>query len=104
MTAIDYAVLAVALFFAGSWTLGVLIRPNLRLKATIVTIVLWWAEIGTAIFSAMDALHLLWLMPASLFGPSMLAAAQLQRSYRVSMPMIFTVSAALVSAALFALS
>ena len=70
MAYLHWAVLAIALFFAGSWTLAVAFRRDFRLKSTLVTMPFWWAFIACAFTGIINALHLLWLMPLALFVPS----------------------------------
>lgn len=64
-----YVLWAAVLFFAGSWTLGLLMNPRMRLKSTIVTVLYWWICIGFAATSQFSPWHLLWLMPLSLVVP-----------------------------------
>jgi hypothetical protein len=57
------------LFFSGTWTIGLITQPNMRMKNTIVTVVYWWIEIFLAYQSSYDVVHLLWLMPLSMAVP-----------------------------------
>lgn len=77
-----YVVWAAALFFAVSWTLGIAVRPDFRLKSTIVTLVLWWAAIGLAAVT-FSAWHLLWLMPLAVFVPASIMQSMLASAGRV---------------------
>ncbi len=64
MEIMDIIILVVALFFAGSWTFGLLSTPNTA-PSTKVTVLYWWIEILIAFLDGYSALHLLWLMPIS---------------------------------------
>ena len=64
-----YALWAIVLFFVGSWTLGLLLNPKMRMRSTVVTVVYWWISIGLATTSSFSPWHLLWLMPVSLVVP-----------------------------------
>lgn len=64
---LSYATAAVAIFFAGSWTLGVLTNPEYRLKATVAGLVCWWVLLSASYGAAFHILHLWWLFPASMF-------------------------------------
>ena len=71
MEIMDIIILVVALFFAGSWTFGLLSTPNTT-PPTKVTVLYWWIEILIAFLDGYSALHLLWLMPLSIFVPTIL--------------------------------
>ena len=60
---------AIALFFAASWTFGLIVRPDYRLKNTVVTVAYWWLEISIVYFAGLHPAHLLWLMPLALIVP-----------------------------------
>ena len=64
-----YVIWIVALFFSISWSLGLFVQPNLRLKSTIVTLVYWWLIIGIVFLLEFSVYHLIWLMPLALFVP-----------------------------------
>ena len=86
-----YVVWAAALFFAVSWTIGVAIRPDFRLKPTIVTLCLWWASISLAAFSY-SPWHLLWLMPIAVFIPAAIMQSMLASAGRVKLLGLFITS------------
>ncbi len=65
MEIMDIIILVVALFFAGSWTFGLLSTPNTA-PSTKVIVLYWWIEILIAFLDGYSALHLLWLMPLSM--------------------------------------
>jgi hypothetical protein len=67
-----YIVWIAALFFAGSWTFGLIYSPRDRIGSTIVTVILWWVAIALAASGVFSAWHLLWLFPASLLAPALL--------------------------------
>ena len=67
MAWLNYATAAIAVFFAGSWTLGVLVNPEFRLKSTVSGIVCWWALLWASYGAVFHILHLWWLFPAAMF-------------------------------------
>jgi hypothetical protein len=70
MAAFAYITWGAALFFAVTWTAGLMLRPDFRLKSTIATITLWWLWIALAALRVISVFHLLWLMPLSLLVPT----------------------------------
>jgi len=99
---LKYFVWAAAFFFAGSWTFGLVHRPDFRLKSTICTLVFWWAEIGLALAGAYSHFHLLWLMPLSIFVPTwamLTDLANFARGPRTSISSILIKSAFILSPA-----
>lgn len=68
----SYIVWGLVLFFAGSWTFGFIIRPDFRLKSTMVTLIYWWTFIGLVFLLDLSVYHLLWLMPLALIIPGCL--------------------------------
>ena len=64
MTFLHYIVWGAALFFASGWTLALFLRP--LHKAYLAIVIVWWVEIICAA-TFLNVLHLLWLMPLSLF-------------------------------------
>ena len=68
----DWLVFGIAFFFAGSWTFGLSIRPDMRLKSTVVTVILWWPLIASAFLELFPSFALLWLMPLALLIPAFL--------------------------------
>ena len=73
----SYIVWGLVLFFAGSWTFGLIVRPDFRLKPTVVTLIYWWGFIGLVFLSDISVYHLLWLMPLSLFIPAVLMQVEI---------------------------
>jgi hypothetical protein len=67
---------AVVLFFAVSWTYGAVRYEQYRLKATIVSMALWWIEIFISATGAFLVFHLIWLMPLSLMVPLPISSAE----------------------------
>ena len=100
MEILHWAVGGLALFFAGSWTLGVAMRPNMRLKSTLVTIALWWALIAGTFAGAINAFHLLWLMPLALVVPSFVMMLGITRGGFPTM-LIAALSATVLGGAVF---
>lgn len=75
---LNYATAAVALFFAGSWTLGVFVNPEFRLKSTVAGLVSWWMLLLAVYGQTFHMLHLWWLFPASMFiGQMVMQAAMM---------------------------
>jgi hypothetical protein len=81
MNALWYLAWAVALFFAGSWAFGLVIRPDYRLKSTVATVLFWWIEIATLFVSGVSVFHLLWLMPISLLLPMFIMLGDLRAAF-----------------------
>ena len=77
-----YAVWAVALFFAATWTFGLVVNPKSRLKATVAAIAIWWLLIAATALSSLSALHLVWLMPVSLLACGIVQQAGVARDFR----------------------
>ncbi len=57
MEYVEYVLWGLSLFFAGSWTFGLLIRPSYRLKNTVVTVVYWWVAIALVYLGELSPLH-----------------------------------------------
>jgi hypothetical protein len=74
-----YFTYAAALFFAGSWTFGVLTRPEFRLKSTVSAIVYWWLFILAAFLGWYSPFHLWWLMPATLIVMTGISGAMMRQ-------------------------
>jgi len=79
MTYLKVAVWVVALFFAGAWSFGLIVDPRKRIKATVVTVGLWWILMVFPALGAFNVLHLLWLMPLALIVPGGIQAGHVQR-------------------------
>lgn len=73
------AALWVAIFFAASWTIGLIVSTRNRLPSNIVTVGLWWLQITLAFVGGYGYLHLLWLMPLALFIPYAISMGHMQR-------------------------
>lgn len=69
MVVLKYIAWGLAFFFAGTWAIGILHKPEFRLKSNIVTVLFWWIEIGLAGLGFYSVLHLFWIMPLSLVMP-----------------------------------
>lgn len=80
---------AVVLFFALSWTFGVIRHQQFRLKATVVSMVFWWIEIFIAMAGGFVVFHLLWLMPVSLIVPMQVGNADQLKAPPGSVARIF---------------
>ena len=57
----------VVLYFAITWTLGVVRHEQYRLKSTVASIALWWIDIILVFFGSFTVYHLSWVMPLTLF-------------------------------------
>jgi hypothetical protein len=77
MTALTYITWGAVLFFAVTWTAGLLLRPDFRLKSTVATIILWWLWIALAACRVISVFHLVWLMPLSLLVPTGVMAEEI---------------------------
>ncbi|MCF7545307.1 hypothetical protein [Pseudomonas petrae] len=60
------AVWVVVLFFAVSWTVGMLVSPQHRMKSTIAALAHWWISIAVIGATGISVYHLLWMMPLAL--------------------------------------
>src|SRR5262245_3537688 len=96
MTIFSYVVWGAAFFFAGSWTFGLAVRPDFRLKSTIASLIFWWLEIALAIFGLFSHFHLLWLMPLSILLPGAVMQTEIRTSLASSVPTIFLKSSLLI--------
>ncbi len=99
----SYIVWGLVLFFAGSWTFGLVVRPDFRLKSTIVTLIYWWAFIGLVFLSDLSVYHLLWLMPLALIIPGVLMQTEISTKLRANVGSIFIKSLFLIGPAVGAL-
>ena len=98
-----YIVWGLVLFFAGSWTFGLVARPDFRLKSTIVTLIYWWGFIGLVFLSGLSVYHLLWLMPLALIIPGVLMQTEISTKLRANVGSIFIKSLFLIGPAVGAL-
>ena len=104
MVILKYIAWGLALFFAGSWTFNLSIRPDLRLKSHVVAIIIWWTEIVLAALGKYSVFHLFWLMPISLYIPQVVQLAEFKRRFaHAPIAVIFVKSAIPVALALAAL-
>ena len=67
----NYAIWALAIFLAGSWTFGLVVSPRNRIGSTIVTVILWWLLLVTSFSGDLPAWHLLYAFPAALLLPAL---------------------------------
>lgn len=72
----EYATWAVALFFAATWTFGLVMSPRNRNGSNILTVMLWWVAIALAFAGSFSVFHLLWVFPVSLILPALLLAGR----------------------------
>ncbi len=98
MEYLEYIVLGIALFFAGSWTLLLIKRPNSRVRSTIVTVMYWWLAIGLCGF--FSVFHLLWFMPLAAFTPMIIMIGSYKFGYQNSVLSIFIKSLLVLGSAL----
>jgi len=68
MVYFNYFIIAVAVFFAFGWTLGVLTRPTPR--GTLGVVISWWICVLYALYYNHFAFHLIWIMPAIVYANS----------------------------------
>ena len=101
MELIRWVIVAVAIFFAGGWLFGLVVRREFRLRSTIVAVVYWWIGIGLAVANAISVFHLLWFMPLVLivtmviwkFGLSLSFRSELLDSnFGFSVPQLFVLA------------
>lgn len=70
-----YITIAVAVFFAGGWALGLVLSARNRTGSNILAVCVWWALLALAIAGTFNPLHLLWAFPAALIGSLLLVLA-----------------------------
>lgn len=75
----EYVIWAAAIFFAGSWTLGLVLSPRNRTGGNILTVVLWWIAMVATFIGEFSSMHLLWAFPAALLVPLLLLGARAAR-------------------------
>jgi hypothetical protein len=98
-----YVAWGLVIFFAASWTFGLIVRPDFRLKSTMVTLIYWWPTIGLIALSSISVYHLFWLMPLALIIPMVLMQAEIATKLRVNVGSIFVKSLFLMGPAVGAL-
>lgn len=108
MEILKYITWGLALFFAGGWTFGLIVRPIGQLKCNYATVIFWWAEIVLAAFGSFNVFHLLWLLPLTLLIPWEVQKVGLRARLRTgivpeSIMVIFIKSAVPIGVALVAL-
>jgi hypothetical protein len=72
----EYAVWALAIFFAGTWAFGLVTSPRNRIGSTILTVIIWWVLIAFASTETFSVFHLLWAFPVALVAPVLLLAGR----------------------------
>ncbi|WP_460135944.1 hypothetical protein [Pseudomonas sp. S1_E04] len=95
-----YAAWTVVLFFAVSWTFGLLVAPQHRVKSTVVALTHWWISIAIVVFIGLSVYHLFWLMPLALVV-SMVALNIELRKFRANVGTIFLKVALVMWPAIF---
>ncbi|WP_348739163.1 hypothetical protein [Pseudomonas rhodesiae] len=95
-----YVAWAVILFFAVSWTFGLLVAPQHRVKSTVVALIHWWISIAVVVFTGLSVYHLFWLMPLTLVV-SMVALNMELRKFRANVGTIFLKVAVVIWPATF---
>lgn len=95
-----YVAWAVVLFFAVSWTFGLLVAPQHRVKSTVVALIHWWISIAVVVLTGLSVYHLLWLMPLALVV-SMVALNMELRKLRANVGTIFLKVAVVMWPAIF---
>ncbi|NUT81780.1 hypothetical protein [Pseudomonas brassicacearum] len=91
----ELAAWVVVLFFAVSWSAGVIINPPFRVKATIAALMHWWVLIITVALTGVSVFHLLWLMPLVIILCTIVMQIELQK-LRAKVTSIFVKSAILI--------
>lgn len=91
----ELAAWVVVLFFAISWSAGVIINPPFRVKATIAALIHWWVLIGIVALFRVSVFHLLWLMPLVLILCTVVMQIELQK-LRTKVMSIFVKAAVLI--------
>lgn len=91
----ELAAWVVVLFFAVSWSAGVIINPPFRVKATIAALMHWWVLIITVALTGVSVFHLLWLMPLIIILCTAVMQIEL-RNLRTKVMSIFVKSAVLI--------
>lgn len=67
-------------FLVCTWTFGLATNPRSRLKATVVTVMLWWVLLLFPALGAFSVLHMLWLFPLALIVPGGIQGGYVQRT------------------------
>lgn len=93
---IEGVVWALAVFFAATWTLGLLAQPRFRVASTVAGVACWWGYMGVAALGWLNPLHLAWLMPGVMLVSQVLMQAELQASLQVKWVFPKTVAAAII--------
>jgi hypothetical protein len=105
MHLIEYAAVAAALFFAATWALGLALRPEQRLKSTVVTVAYWWLALLLVLGGMFNVLHLVWLFPFALAVPGAIQGNVLRRQLaHPSFRSVFLSSSAILIPTLVALA
>lgn len=68
----EYIVIALAMYFAGGWALGLALSPRNRTGGNIVTVIVWWVGLTLVLAGTFAPLHLLWVFPVALLLPPLL--------------------------------
>lgn len=74
---LGYATWVAAIFFAASWTFGLVMSPRNRAGPNILTVMLWWVGVALAAAGQFSVLHLLWAFPVALVVPAVLLAGRI---------------------------
>ncbi len=95
-----YVAWAVILFFAVSWTFGLVVAPQHRVKSTVVALAHWWISIAVVVLTGLSVYHLLWILPLTLVV-SMVALNMELRKFRANVGTIFLKVAVVIWPATF---
>lgn len=99
-----YLVWAAALFFAFTWTIGLVSNPAMRLKSNIVAVTYWWISISLCLFGAFSAWQLIWLMPVALGLSAIAMQIEMAAPHRTSMIGVFLKTGCVLGPIIIALS
>ena len=104
MYLIEYATVGLAVFFAATWVLGLALRPEQRIKSTVVTVTYWWVSLLLSLAGAFNVLHLLWLFPFALAVPATVQGKALRRQLaHPSLAFVLLTTSTIIIPSLFAL-
>lgn len=90
------SVWVLAVFFAATWTLGLVTQPRFRWASTVAGVICWWGYLAAAALGWLNPLHLLWLMPVILLLAQIFMRAELEATLGTKGVFPKTVVAALV--------
>lgn len=98
MQILEYVIWALAGFFTISWTIGLILNPQFRLKPTVISVIYWNLYFWSFMLMGFTPFQLIWLMPLTLVLPNQLMLAGLKKMGTVSdfIPLLIGSSVALI--------